>query len=106
MTFTTEQANVADAPSIAKVLLSDHTSEFLRLQLGTVDPEVINQGFAERMTGSFDQEGIVYVIARDDDTREIVSYAQWKLPRDASTHVIKPSPEVCRGQLRLRGCDC
>ena len=100
MTFTIEQASVEDAPAIGKVLLSDHTSDFLRLQLGTVDPDVMNQGFAERIAESFNQEGMVYVVARDNDTRQIISYAQWKLPREASTHVIKPAPEASQNQLQ------
>ena len=101
MPFTVEKATVNDAVDIAKIFLSDSTSDFLRLQLGTVDPATLNEGFTERLTESLQQHGQVYIVARDCETGEIVSYAQWRLPRDEVDVVVSPTSEVrfeCRAK--------
>ena len=103
MPFVVERATINDVADIAKIFLSDSTSDFLRLQLGTVDPATLNEGFTERLTESLQQDGQVYIVARDRDTGEIVSYAQWKLPRDQMDAVISPTPEV-RFDCRAKGC--
>ncbi|KAK3725077.1 hypothetical protein LTR37_000587 [Vermiconidia calcicola] len=88
MPFTIEQAIPEHAAAIAKIFLSDETSDFLRLQLGTVDPAILNGGLTERLAVSIKRPRETYIIARDDETQEIVSYAQWILPRDAMDVVV------------------
>ena len=82
MPFTIEEAANEDAAAIAKVFVSDETSDFLRLQLGTVDPTVLNEGMTERIREGIATEDQIYVVARDEETGQIVSYAQWVLPKD------------------------
>lgn len=103
MPFTLEEAKVDDAAAIAKIFTSDETSNFLRMQLGTVDPSVLNEGMTERLAESIQKEGHVYIIARNDDTGEIVSYAHWALPRDEMEVVVEQSPEV---GCEERSCHC
>ena len=94
MPFTTRQATAGDVPAIAKIFLSDETSSFLLLQLGTVDPAVLNGGMTDRLSESIQKPDQVYLIAQDDETGEIVSFAQWALPRDEMEEVVEQSPEV------------
>ena len=94
MPFTIKQANTDDAAAIAKILTSDETSSFLRLQLGTIDPAVLNQGMTERLTESLQKPNQVWIIACDDESGEVVSYAQWVLPRDEFETVVEKTSEV------------
>ena len=94
MPFTIRQARTDDAAAIAKIFTSDETSSFLRLQLGTVNPAVLNQGMTERLAESIQKPDQVWVIACDDESGEIVSYAQWVLPRDEFEAVVEKTPEV------------
>ena len=94
MPFTIEQAIPEHAAAIAKIFLSDETSDFLRLQLGTVDPAILNGGLTERLAVSIKRPRETYIIARDDETQEIVSYAQWILPRDAMDVVVGQTVDV------------
>ena len=79
MPFTIEQAMPEHAAAIARIFLSDETSDFLQLQLGTVDPAVLNEGLTKRLRESIERPGEMYIIARDDETQEVVSYVQWIL---------------------------
>ena len=95
MPFTVEEATPEDAAAIAKIFVSNETSSMLRLQLGTVDPGVLNEGLTERLAESIQKKGQTYIIARDDEAGEIVSYASWTLPRDEGEVFIEQSPDVC-----------
>lgn len=94
MPFTVEEATVDDAAAIAKVWLSAETSDFLRLQLGSVDLSVLSEGMTTRMEESICKEGQVYVVARDNDSNEIVSYAHWVLPKAGDDESGKMTAEV------------
>ena len=82
MPFRVEEATAEDAAAIAKVFVSEETSDFLRLQLGTVSPSLLNEGMTERIKKAIEKRERVYIVARDEEIDEIVSYAQWELPRD------------------------
>ena len=94
MPFKIEEAAPKEAEAITKIFLSDDTSDFLRLQLGTVDPAVLNEGMNDRLAEGLEKPGHTYVIARDEKTNEVVSFAQWVLPRDENETVAEQSPEV------------
>jgi hypothetical protein len=96
MPFAIQQANTDDATAIAKIFTSDETSSFLLLQLGIVDPAVLNQGLTERLAESIQKPDQLWIIACDDESGEIVSYAQWVLPRDELGTVVEKSPEVSK----------
>ena len=94
MPFTIKQATIEDARDIASTFLSNGTDHFLRLQLGTVDPAVLREGLTGRLRESIEREGQVYIIARDDESGHVVSYAQWTLPRNEMEFVVEQNPEV------------
>lgn len=89
-----EQAAPSDAAAIAKIFLSNETDEFLRLQFGTVEPGIMNSGLIDRLTENIKTSGQVYVIARDEETGEIVSYASWTLPRAEDEPYVQQRAEV------------
>lgn len=94
MPFTIEEATPDDAAAISKVFLSSDTDDFVKLQLGTVDPMVMSQGLTERLKENIKTPGQLYLIARDDESQEVVSYAAWTLPRDEDEPFMKQSTEV------------
>lgn len=94
MPFTITIASRSDAAAIARVFQSNETDSFLRLQLGTVDPEVLKQGLTERLAANISKPHTVYVVARDDATGEIVSFASWTLPRGRDEEFVRQSEEV------------
>lgn len=82
MPFTVEEATAKDADAIANIFTSDEVSRVNRLQLGTVEPSVFTNGMIERIKEGIQKDDQVYIIARDEETNEVVSYAQWVLPKD------------------------
>lgn len=102
MPLTIEQAVPDDAAAIAKVFLNDEAGEFLRLQLGTVDPDIMNNGMTERLTENIKTSGQIYVVARDDKTCEIVSYASWTLPREEDEPYVQQTAEVSEAVVLSR----
>lgn len=94
MPFTISLATPSDAAAIAHVFQSNETDSFLRLQLGTVDPEVMTQGLTERLAENISKPDTVYVVARDDETGEIMSFASWTLPRGRDEEFVTQSDEV------------
>ena len=93
MTFKIREATPEDGAAIAKIWLAGD-DEFLQLQLGTVSPSVLNDGMEFRLAESIRTSGQVYVIAEDDESGEIVSYASWTLPRSEDEPVVEQSDEV------------
>lgn len=89
--FTIRKATTNDAAAIATILTSDKTSSFLRLQLGTGDPAVLNDGLTNRMTKSILESRQLYIVACDD---EVISYAPWTLPRDEFKTIVEQTLEV------------
>ena len=81
MPFTIELANAEYAPDIAKIFVSNESDPMLRLQLGSVDPSVLNEGLTERLKESIQRTGQQYIVARDEESGQVVSYASWTLPR-------------------------
>ncbi|OQO12164.1 hypothetical protein B0A48_02804 [Cryoendolithus antarcticus] len=81
MGFTIHTATPADTAAIVAVFASDQNEPFARVHLGTLSQEA----FKARMESRFGeaiakQDGQVYLYVRDDDSGEIVSYANWQLP--------------------------
>ena len=94
MPFDVEEASVEDAAEIAQVLISSGTSSFFRLQLGSIDPASLNVGMTEKIAEDMRKEDRVYVVARDQETGKIMSYAQWILPKEKDEVVTEQDPEV------------
>lgn len=82
MPFKVEEATPEDAAAIAKIFTSDEVSRINRLQLGAIDPSVFTQGMTERIKEGIEKSDQIYIIARDEETSEVVSYAQWVLPKE------------------------
>lgn len=94
MPFTIVKASADNAGAITKISTSDETSSFLRLQLGTVDPAVLNQGWTESLTDNIQKPDQAWIVACDNESGEIVSYALWMLPRDEFETDVERSPGV------------
>lgn len=99
MPYTIERATTEDAPAIAKIFLSNESDSFLQLQFGTADPEALSDDTAESLVESIEKEGQVFIVARDDDSGEVVGYAQWSLPRDEFEMVMMQTPQVIRSEV-------
>lgn len=87
-------ATPKDASAITKILLSNETDRFFRLQLGTIDSSVLCGGIEASIEESMQRNGVVYMIAKDAESGEVVSFAQWDLPRNETEVVIDQSPVV------------
>ena len=94
MPFTIKHATTTDAAAITKIFLSDSSRSFLQLQMGTVDPVVLNEGMLERIAESIQKPDQEYLVAQDDETSEIVSFSQWLLPRDEMEAIVGKGPGV------------
>lgn len=94
MPFALSTADPSHAAAIAKIFLSNETDDFLRLQFGSVDPGVMSRGLAERLAENIATSGQVYIVARDEETGDVVSYCSWTLPRGEGEEVVKASAEV------------
>lgn len=95
MPFQVREANVEDASSIAAVLLSAETEPLMRLQLGSADSDVLNKNFKGKLKRSI-AEGPrqKWIVARDEESGRIISYAQWELPRSEDDEDLIPNSEV------------
>lgn len=92
MPFQIQEASTEDSSSIAAVLLSAETEPLMRLQLGTADPDVLNKNFEEKLKKSIGEASKQkWIVARDEESGRIISYAQWELPR--SEHEGDPVPD-------------
>jgi len=97
MPFTISEATTADAAGIAAVFASHQSSNFTRLQLGTVNPADLRKDLKERITKSIaETPDQIYVIAKDGETGEVASYAQWFSPKPIGEKVEFKSNEVSR----------
>ncbi|KAK4634716.1 hypothetical protein CLAFUW4_00283 [Fulvia fulva] len=105
MPFTIAKATPDDAAAIAKVLLSGGTETLMyssrsftgfatRLQLGTIDPAILEVDMTEKIAVNIKKPNQTWIIARDEEMGEIVSYAQWELPAAHDEVVSEPDPNV------------
>lgn len=53
------------------------------LQLGIVNPTIFHDGMTRRVAENISRPNQVFLIARDEESSEIVNYAQRELPNDA-----------------------
>ena len=94
MSFTIDEATESDVPAIARVLASDGTNSLFKLQLGALDPETLYKEMGGRIAKALQQADQKWIVARDEGSGEIISYAQWVLPRPDGEVKVEPSPEV------------
>ncbi|KAK5134981.1 hypothetical protein LTR08_005933 [Meristemomyces frigidus] len=93
MPFTVGGATESEATAIAQVLTSNESSTFFRLQLGSVDLETLNNGMAERIVKAMQKPEQRWIVARDEGNGEVMSYAQWVLPKADDEVDADPTPD-------------
>lgn len=95
MPFQIQEASTEDASSIATVLLSAETEPLMRLQLGNADPDVLKKNFEEKLRKSIGEASKQkWIVARDEVSGRVISYAQWELPRSEDEDHPIPDSEV------------
>ena len=94
MSFTVHEATESDIPAIARVLASDGQNALFELQLGAVDRNVLYGNMGERIARAMKMPDQQWIVARDEDSGDIMSYAQWVLPQPEGVVANEPSPEV------------
>ncbi|KAH8883229.1 acyl-CoA N-acyltransferase [Thozetella sp. PMI_491] len=82
MTYQIAKATPEDAEGIAEVFVQTGDSEFLRLQIGTADIQEVIQSMADGVKRSFQSDGQLTIVAREEGTGKVLSFAQWTLPND------------------------
>jgi hypothetical protein len=101
------KATSNNAKPIAKIFTSGETSSFLHLQLGSVDPATLSDDLTNRIVESTEKPGQIWTVACDDETREVVNYAQGLLPRGDFETIVEQTPEVasseCTAVARMIG---
>jgi hypothetical protein len=96
MTFRIEQATVEDAAAIAQVFIRNRGDLFILLQLEQANPGAYDRGLADRIANNIQKPGQRYIVARDDQSGKVISYAQWMLPNAGQESFVEIEPAVCR----------
>jgi hypothetical protein len=78
--YPISKALPSDSASIASLFSLSWTTPFLKLTYGNVEPTALAESMAPRIAEHIGGDSIVFVVARDPETQEVVSVAQWKLP--------------------------
>jgi hypothetical protein len=96
MAFHIQEATISDAAAIANIFIRNRGDLFTFLQLGQDDPSAYDRGLADRIANNIQKPGQKYIIARDDKSGEVISYAQWMLPNAGQQAPIDVEPGVCQ----------
>lgn len=99
--FEVSTATLADAEAFASLFVLSWVSPFTRLQFGHIDPAVLAASMAPRITEQIVKVNSKFVIARDVGTGKVAAVAQWTMPRDAETIVLKHESEEDREERQL-----
>jgi hypothetical protein len=78
--YPISKASLSDAAAIASLFSLSWTSPFSKLTSGNVEPTALAESMAPRISEHMRKESIVFIVARDPETQNVVSVAQWKLP--------------------------
>lgn len=78
--WTVSRAKPADADAIASLLGQCWTSPFVRLQFGRVDTAALAATMSPAIARQIEGSQTLFIVARHDDSGEVLSVAQWSLP--------------------------
>lgn len=80
--FDIAEAKPADAAAIASLFALSWVSPFSRLQFGQADPAQLAASMVPRITEQMVKMNAKFIVAIDQETREIAAVAQWTVPID------------------------
>ncbi|KAH8666781.1 acyl-CoA N-acyltransferase [Xylariales sp. PMI_506] len=100
--YKVEVAQPSDAEGLAAISNADEPTPFRRLMNGTSrdDKKKENADNVEMWSNSITQPGQLILLARDEATGTIVSFAQWIRPSDSQTQAKSPPTEEEKRKLR------
>jgi hypothetical protein len=78
--YPISKATLSDAAAIASLFSLSWTSPFSKLTSGNVEPTTLAESMAPRIAEHMGKDSIVFIVAHDPETQDVVSVAQWKLP--------------------------
>jgi hypothetical protein len=78
--YPISKASPSDSASIASLFSLSWTTPFTKLTYGNVEPTALAESMAPRIAEHIGGDSIIFIVARDPETHEVVSVAQWKLP--------------------------
>jgi len=74
------KATLSDAAAIASLFSLSWTSPFSKLTSSNVEPTVLAESMVPRIAERMGKGSIIFIVAQDPETQDVVSVAQWKLP--------------------------
>jgi ribosomal protein S18 acetylase RimI-like enzyme len=80
--WTLEEARPSDAEAIASLFALSWASPFSQLQFGDIDPSVLVSTMTPRIAQQITESKMCFVVARHNDTQQVISVAQWTVPDD------------------------
>jgi hypothetical protein len=101
--YEIEPAVLADAEAITAIDAGAEPDPFRQFMEGTADAAKSRAGMLKWWERCIGSPGKLVVVARDANSREIVSYAQWELPRDDESQATpaRPATEEVRHCCRV-----
>ncbi|KAI1848897.1 hypothetical protein JX266_005325 [Neoarthrinium moseri] len=101
MSYTIESALPADAAAIARVATADEPTPFRRLMNGTAgDNDNMLQEETAMWAKVIDHPAHLVLVAREQDTGLVVSYAQWRRP--GGEEPLHPSPDLATEEEKAK----
>lgn len=96
ISFEISEARSTDAEAIASLFALSWVSPFTRLQFGSIDPGQLALTMVPRIAAQMEVVGSKFVVARNQETDDVIAVAQWTLPVDAKANSSHGEPEEDR----------
>jgi ribosomal protein S18 acetylase RimI-like enzyme len=82
LNWTISEVRPSDADAIASLFASSWTSTFSRLQFGHVESQTLAVAMTPRIARQMTEPNSLFLVARQTETDEVLSIAQWTVPAD------------------------
>jgi len=82
--YTISNALPSDASAISSLFATSWQSPFSRLQFGNVEPRDLAKAMTPRIAQQIAEKRMLFMVAREEESEDVVSVAQWSVPPSIS----------------------